>query len=112
LILIIIQELQNKGYIYKGNYKGLYSVSDEEFVVKSSAVEKDGKYYHPVSGHELEERNEETYFLEISKFQKWLEEYIEDNKNFIIPKRNVTELKSNFLKKGVQDLSVSRSNFT
>lgn len=105
-------ELLSAGVIYKGKYKGLYSVSDEEFLTKTQAEEKDGKYYHPTSGHLLEEVEEESYFFEMSKFQDWLNEYIAHNPEFIIPDKIVKELTNNFLAGKLEDLSVSRNTFT
>ena len=98
--------------IYKGKYKGLYSVQDEEFLTKTQAEEKDGKFYHPTSGHLLEEVEEESYFFEMSKFQNWLVEYIKANPDFIIPEKIVNELTNNFLDGKLEDLSVSRNTFT
>ena len=104
--------LLKDGVIYKGEYKGLYSVQDEEFLTSTQAVEKDGKFYHPVSNHLLEEVSEETYFFKMSKFEGWLKKYFKDNKDFVIPEKIVNELSKNFLDKGLEDLSVTRSSFT
>ena len=104
--------LLKDGIIYKGEYKGLYSVQDEEFLTKTQAVEKGGKFYHPESNHLLEEVTEETYFFKMSKFEKWLKDYLKSNKDFIIPEKIVNELTNNFLDKGLEDLSVTRSSFT
>ena len=44
----IFKQLYDKGYIYKGSYKGLYCVSDEAFFTESQVVKKDdGKCYCP-----------------------------------------------------------------
>ncbi len=59
----IFSELLNNDVIYKGSYKGLYSVQDEEFFTVTQAEEKDGEYYHPTSGHKLEEVEEESNVL-------------------------------------------------
>ena len=103
--------LLEKGEIYKGEYKGLYSISDEEFLTETQAEKRDGKYYHPVSGHELTEVSEESYFLKISNYEEWWKKYINDNPDFIIPTKIVKELKNNFVDKGLTDLSVTRSTF-
>ena len=100
-----------KGIIYKGKYKGLYSIQDEEFFTKTQAEEKDGVYYHPTSGHKLEEVEEESYFFKMSQFGEWLIGYIKENPNFIIPEKIVKELMNNFLEKGLEDLSISRNTF-
>ena len=104
-------QLYKQGDIYKGSYKGLYSISDEEFFTKTQAIEKEGKFYHPISGHMLKEIEEESYFFKISKYQKWLKEYFENNPNFIFPTKIIKELMNNFIDKGLEDLSVTRSTF-
>ncbi|TCG11512.1 methionine--tRNA ligase [Mycoplasma todarodis] len=107
----IFSELLENDVIYKGAYKGLYSVQDEEFFTVTQAEEKDGEYFHPTSGHKLEEVEEESYFLRMSKFADWLDE--EFNKvNFVRPDKIIKELRENFLKKGLEDLSITRTSFT
>lgn len=104
-------QLFKQGDIFKGKYKGLYSISDEEFLTSTQAIKKDGKFYHPQSGHELEEIFEESYFFKMSKYESWWKEYIKENPHFIIPNKIINELKSNFVDKGLIDLSVTRSTF-
>lgn len=103
--------LFNSGDIYKGKYKGLYSISDEEYLTKTQAEERNGKFFHPQSGHELVEISEESYFFKMSKYEKWWKELIKNNPDFIIPNKIVKELKNNFVDKGLTDLSVTRSTF-
>lgn len=105
-------QLFKQGDIFKGEYKGLYSIQDEEFLTKTQAEERDGKFYHPQSGHELQEVSEESYFFQMSKYEEWWKQYISENKNFIIPEKIVNELRNNFVDKGLSDLSVTRSTFT
>ncbi len=107
----IFSTLLSKEIIYKGKYNGLYSVQDEEFFTITQAEKKDDGYYHPVSGHKLETIEEESYFLKISEYQDWLKTYIADNPKFIIPEKIVNELLNNFVDKGLEDLSVSRTSF-
>ena len=104
-------ELLKKDVIYKGEYKGLYSIQDEEFLTKVQAKEKEGKYFHPESGHQLEEVSEESYFFKMSEYEEWILEYYKENPSFIIPKKTIKELVNNFLSKGLEDLSVTRSTF-
>ena len=40
-----------------------------------------------------------------------IDKYFEDNPNFIEPKRIQNELINNFIKPGLQDLSISRTTF-
>ncbi len=103
--------LLNSENIYKGKYKGLYSVSDEEYLTLFQAKKKDGKYYHPISKHELKEVEEESYFFKISNYEKWWKKYLKEHPKFIQPKKIINELLNNFIKKGLEDLSVTRSTF-
>ncbi|UUM19620.1 MULTISPECIES: methionine--tRNA ligase [unclassified Mycoplasma] len=110
----IVQKIFNyfleKGFVYKGSYQGLYSVSDEEFLTPTQAIERNGKYYHPTSDHELEWVSEESYFFKMSMFGQWLLEYIDSNEDFVAPDKIKNEIKNNFLLKGLEDLSLSRTN--
>ncbi|UUD36499.1 methionine--tRNA ligase [Mycoplasmopsis citelli] len=106
----IFKYFLEKGFIYKGSYQGLYSVSDEEFLTQNQAVLKNGEYFHPTSDHKLEWVSEESYFFKMSLFEKWLIEYIDSNENFVAPQKVKNEIKNNFLLKGLEDLSLSRTN--
>ncbi|ENY69062.1 Methionyl-tRNA synthetase (Methionine-tRNA ligase) [Mycoplasmopsis bovigenitalium 51080] len=99
-----------KGFIYKGQYEGLYSVEDEEFLTKSQANLVDGEYFHPTSGHKLVSMAEESYFFEISAFEKWWIEYVKNNPEFLLPDKTLFEIKNNFVNIGLEDLSVTRTN--
>ncbi|EIE40763.1 methionine--tRNA ligase [Mycoplasmopsis canis] len=101
-----------KGYIYKGEYKGLYSVSDEEFLTETQAIKKDSKFYHPVSHKELEWISEESYFFDMKKFVPWLVEYIEENEEWLMPIKTKNEILSNFINVGLENLSVTRTNIS
>ena len=97
--------------IFLGKYKGLYSIQDEEFLTSLQAKVKDGKYFHPLSGHKLQTIEEASYFFKMSQYQKWLQTYFRDNPQFISPQKIVKELTNNFLSAGLEDLSVSRTSF-
>lgn len=84
-------------------------MSDEEFLTQSQAIKKDGKMYHPTSGHELKFISEESYFFKLYLFQDWLSNYIEENSSFLAPQKTVNEIKNNFLS-NLSDLSVTRTN--
>ena len=107
----IFNIMVKRGFIYKGVYRGLYSVSDEEFVTESQAIKEDKFYYHPVSKHRLEIIEEESYFFKMNEFSHWLINYIESNPNWIWPQKIVNELKANFLDQNLEDLSVTRISF-
>ncbi|RMA77554.1 methionyl-tRNA synthetase [Metamycoplasma subdolum] len=107
----IFYSLREKGIIYLGDYSGLYSINDEEFFTKTQAIKKDGKYYHPTSGHELVEVKEKSYFFSTSKFGHWIKKYFQDNPEFSTSKAIINELLNNFINPGLEDLSVTRQSF-
>lgn len=107
----IFNKMLEKNLIYKGSYKGLYSINDEEFILETQAIKKDGKFYHPTSNHLLEWVEEESYFFKMNEFSTWLIDYIENTKNFIVPEIIWKELKTNFLTNNLEDLSITRISF-
>ena len=103
----IFKRFYDQGDIYKSEYKGLYCTPCESFWTESQLV--DGKC--PDCGRDVNEATEEAYFLRISKYSKWLLEYIESHPNFIEPESRKNEIMNNFIKPGLQDLCVSRTSF-
>ena len=103
----IFKKLYDQGDIYKSEYEGLYCTPCESFWTESQLV--DGKC--PDCGREVKKAKEEAYFLRLSKYQKQLEEYIENNDKFIYPEARKKEMLNNFIKPGLQDLCVSRTSF-
>ncbi len=103
----IFKKLYDQGDIYLGEYKGLYCTPCESFWTESQLV--DGKC--PDCGREVSVASEEAYFFKMSKYSKWLEEYIESHPGFIEPEARKNEIMNNFIKPGLQDLCVSRTSF-
>ena len=103
----IFKKLYEQGDIYKGCYEGMYCTPCESFWTESQLV--DGKC--PDCGREVKPAKEEAYFLKLSKYQKQLEDFIEQNENFIYPEARKKEMLNNFIKPGLQDLCVSRTSF-
>ena len=107
----IFDLLYKSDNIYLSQYKGLYSLLDEEYIKETDALKIDDKFYHPQSKHELKYLEEDSFFLKISQNIKWLNSYIEKHNDFIMPKKILNELKTNFLNIGVTDLSITRTSF-
>ncbi len=103
----IFKKLIDKGDVYKSEYEGWYCVPCESFFTDSQLV--DGKC--PDCGREVRKEKEEAYFFKMSKYQKQLDQYIEENPNFIYPESRKKEMINNFIKPGLQDLCISRSTF-
>lgn len=91
-----------QGDIYKKKYTGLYCVGCESFKVDSDLVE--GKCpEHNVVPEEIEEEN---YFFKLSNYQSYLEEYL-SQEGVIVPEWRREEALT-FVRKGLQDFSISR----
>ena len=97
-----LQSLFDKGDIYSSNYKGWYCVSEEIFYTEKDLV--DGK---SPTGKEVIPLEEKAWFFKMSKYQKALQEHLDNNSDFIKPAQRYNEIKS-FLKQPLQDLCVSR----
>lgn len=104
----IFRQLYEQGDIYKGAYEGQYCVFCEAFWTASQL--KEGKLC-PDCGRPTEMVREESYFFRMSKYQDWLIRYIEEHPEFIQPPARANEMLNNFLRPGLQDLSVSRKTF-
>ncbi len=101
-------ELCNQsGDIYKKSYKGLYCVGCELFYTKEELNENGECFEHP--GKALEEIEEENYFFKLSKYQDQLIQIIESGEYQIVPEFRKNEILK-FIKSGLNDFSISRSN--
>src|SRR5574344_2977756 len=101
----IFQKLYDKGDIYKGFYEGYYCKPDEAFWTETQ-LDEDGNC--PVCHRPVTKHQEESYFFKLSKYTDKILELYENNPDFILPERSKNEMVNNFLKKGLDDLSVSR----
>ena len=102
--------LEKNDDIYLSNYSGWYSVSDEAFYNEEEIEEIEGKKIAKSSKSTVEWIEEESYFFRLSKWQKPLLEFYENNPDFILPESRKNEVIS-FVKSGLKDLSVSRKTF-
>lgn len=103
----IFRKMYKKGDIYKGVYEGWYCTPCESFWTDSQLV--DGKC--PDCGRPVERASESSYFFRMSKYADRLMKHIEEHPEFIQPVSRKNEMVNNFLKPGLQDLSVSRTVF-
>nr|WP_321315810.1 methionine--tRNA ligase [uncultured Ligilactobacillus sp.] len=113
----IFEKLLEQGDIYKGTYKGWYSVSDEEYFTESQLKEvfrnEKGEMIGGVapSGHEVQLVEEECYFFKMSKYADRLVKYYEEHSEFIEPVSRKQEMLNNFIKPGLEDLAITRTSF-
>ncbi len=103
----VFQELYDKGEIYKSVYKGNYCIPCEAFWTEAQLV--DGKC--PDCGRLVEYHEEETYFFRLSKYTDKIIELYKENPEFLKPDSRRNEMLNNFLKEGLEDLSVTRTSF-
>ncbi len=99
----ILRRVHDKGDIYKANYGGNYCVGCERFLTERELVE--GK----CPDHQClpEYREEENYFFKMSKYLEPLRRHIQENPDFIRPRRYKNEVLA-MLDEGLEDLCISR----
>jgi methionyl-tRNA synthetase len=100
---------QANGDIYLDTYSGWYNIREETFVTESEATLCDFK--DPTSGAPLKQVEEASYFFKMSKYNKQLIKYIEDNPEFILPERHRNQILQRLRSDDLRDLSVSRTTF-
>ena len=101
----ILQDLYDRGEIYRADYDGWYCVTCERFFTEKDLV--DGCCPEPGCGRPAEAIRESNYFFRMGRHRDWLVQYIEGHPKFIQPdfRRNET---LGFLKKELNDLCISR----
>lgn len=95
----IWETLKANGDIYKGSYKGLYSVKEETYITKSEAQSPEYK------DTEIIEVEEENYLFKLSEYGDKIKQAYKDYK--IVPAHREKEL-TNFIDTGLMDISFSR----
>ncbi|KKP79820.1 MAG: Methionine-tRNA ligase [Candidatus Levybacteria bacterium GW2011_GWB1_35_5] len=93
--------------IYKKTYTGLYCVGCEQFYTKEELDKNRQCFEHP--GKPLEKVSEENYFFKLSKYTDKILKLIVSNGLEIVPEFRKNEIIS-FVKNGLEDISISRSN--
>ncbi len=102
----IFERLRERGDIYLGKYEGWYCVADETFWLESKLVE--GRC--PTCGREVQWISEDDWFFRLSAYRDRLIEYFRANPDFLRPRSVYNEMMA-ILEEGLEDLSISRSNF-
>ena len=103
VVCTLLQDLYDRGEIYKAEYTGFYSTRAEQFLQEKDKI--DGKW--PEIYGEVTEITETNYFFRLSNYQEWLLQYIKENKDFILPAHRQTQV-IEFLKEPLNDLCISR----
>jgi methionyl-tRNA synthetase len=98
----------DKGDIYKDVYSGHYCVSCETFFTQTQLIDGEGC---PDCGKQTNILEEESYFFKLSSYEDKLLKFYEENPDFILPRSKRNEV-INFVKGGLNDLSVTRTSFS
>jgi len=99
-----------KGDIYLSKYSGWYSVRDEAFYGEDETEERDGRRFAVKTGTPVEWVEEESYFFRLSAYAERLLRLYEERPDFIVPENYKNEIVA-FVKRGLNDLSISRTTF-
>ena len=110
-VLEIWNRLVASGDIYLDKYSGWYSVSDEAYYDEDEIIDYENKKISISSGSPVEWVEEESYFFKLSAWGNKLISFYDDNPNFILPISRRNEVMQ-FVKKGLKDLSISRTSFS
>ena len=97
-----LQKLFDDGWIYSATYEGWYCTSEEIFYQEKDLVDGLSPNGKPVT--QIKEKN---YFFKMSQFRTKLLDHIDKNPQFIFPSFRKNEVLG-FLKKGLEDLCISR----
>lgn len=106
----LFQKLRDNNYIYEKDYEGLYCIGCEKFLQEDDLVE--GKCpFHPKD--EPVNHKEKNYFFKLSapELTSYLLKIIENNEFEIYPEGRKNEVLGK-IKKGLEDVSVSRAGVT
>ena len=98
--------INDNGYIYKGNYTGLYCVACERYYAADEVLEGD---LCPDHRTPLELLEEENYFFKLSAFQQPLIDWYAANADVVLPESKRNEALG-FIKGGLNDISITRTS--
>ena len=104
----LFQKLLDQGDIYKGEYKGWYCVSDENFLADDVACDAGGAKTCPDCGKKAVVVSEATYFFRLSAYQERLLAHYAAHPEFVRPPSRMNEVAS-FVRGGLKDLSITRT---
>jgi len=106
-VVKIFQTFLDNGDIYKGEYEGWYCTPCESYYTEKQLEDENC----PDCGRSVNKVKEESYFFNMKKYADRLIQYYQDHLEFIEPESRKNEMINNFIKPGLEDLSVSRTSF-
>jgi methionyl-tRNA synthetase len=114
-VAAFIQQLYDDGHIYSGEYEGYYCVGCEEYKQLDDLMETEtgdfaGLKLCKIHSRPVEVLKEKNYFFRMSDFEQQLLDLYEAQPDFVQPESVRNEIVQ-FVKQGLEDLSISRSTF-
>jgi len=106
LVQEVLQKSFDKWDIYEWVYEWLYCVGCESFKKETDLTTDWLCQDHLTKPQVIKEKN---WFFRLSKYQKQLEDFYDNNPNFIIPAYRTNEVRE-FIKWGLEDFSISRES--
>ena len=106
----IWRAMEKTGDIYLSKYSGWYSVREEAYFDESELTEGHNGAKNSPNGTPVEWVEEESYFFRLSAYGDRLLAFYDANPDFITPDKYRNEIVA-FVKRGLQDLSISRTTF-
>lgn len=103
VVQALLQELLDRGQLYKKSYKGFYSVRQEQFLTERD-LGADGSYGEEWG--EVVEIEEENWYFKLSEHIDWLRGFIQSHPEFITPAFRANDVLNAL--EGGQDLCISR----
>ncbi|MGW4691691.1 methionine--tRNA ligase [Kitasatospora cineracea] len=107
-----VQDLYDKGEIYRGSYTGPYCVGCEEYKLPGELLPgaTEDEKLCPIHRRPVEWLEEENYFFRLSAYGPKLLEFYAAHPDFIQPAAARNEV-LRFVEQDLKDLSISRSTF-
>lgn len=106
VVQAVFERMRASGDVYLGKYEGWYCIADETFWPESKLV--NGKC--PTCGREVQWLSEDDWFFRLSKYSDRLKAYYKEHPNWVRPRPVYNEMMA-LLDEGLDDLSISRTNF-
>ncbi len=100
-----LERIRDRGYIYVGEYEGLYCVGCEAYYGEG---ELEAGSLCPIHKRPAEVLREENYFFKLSAFQEALLDFYTANPQVIRPQSKLNEALG-FIRGGLEDFSISRN---
>lgn len=99
------QQIHDNGFVYKGEYEGLYCPKCADFKSEHEIGEDNKCPIHHIT---LEIVKEESWFFKLSAFEDRLKQLYADQPDWVLPRHRYNEALS-FIEGGLRDVALSRS---